>query len=96
MLNQIIIDNNNKYYNFESSYYASPGAEIAEWLEENQLNNLYLANQLHESIDFVNRLINANERITLSLANRLAFVTGLSAKYWLNRENHYREALHNN
>ncbi|MDO5044712.1 MAG: hypothetical protein Q4E22_05405 [Coriobacteriia bacterium] len=81
------------FKNLESSYYASPGAEISEWLEENEKTQAWLSEQLGRSAQFVNELINAKIRLSEDTAIDLSSVIGMSPEYWVRREGSYRLAL---
>ena len=73
-----------------------PGETIKEFLEELDMTQKEFAIRLGVSDKHVSQIINGNAEITRAMADKLEAVLGVSAIFWLNLENSYREALKKN
>lgn len=72
---------------FTPNWASAPGETIRDILIDK------LANDLGESVDFVERLLIGNEPINKQLANKLELCFSVDSKFWLRREEQYRKSL---
>lgn len=82
-----------KYYQGEPDYAVSPGAILADVLEQRNMTQLELANRLGVSKKTVNELVRGGAPLRCETACGLERVLGVSASFWLNAENIYRTRL---
>lgn len=69
-----------------ASYFASPGVEIKDWLEENSRTQEWLADKLGKSRKTINSMLNGKSRIDANTALALEDIVGMSASYWAKRD----------
>lgn len=79
--------------NFEPDWLSPPGDTVAEILDERGLSQRELARRTGFSTKFINQLIAGKAALTEETALKLERVLGSSARFWLNLESRYREAL---
>ena len=70
-----------------------PGYTIKEQLEDRGLTQKEFALRMEMSEKHISKLVNGEVLLTTDMAIRLEMVLGLSAQFWLNLENIYREKL---
>lgn len=70
-----------------------PGATIKEILEIKKLSIPAFAREIGKSVDFVNRLLVGEEKITNALAVKFEKILGGTTSFWKNREANYRADL---
>lgn len=75
---------------FRPDYVSSPGATVADLLEEIGMTQTELAERLGVSLKHVNQVVKGAASISAELALGLEKVFGISAAFWLNRESLYR------
>ncbi|MCA9682079.1 MAG: HigA family addiction module antidote protein [Myxococcales bacterium] len=78
---------------FHPDWVSPPGDTIADALEEQGMTQADLAIRTGFSRKHVNDLIRGRATITADTAMRLESVVGGSARFWLDREVQYREAM---
>ncbi|MBK8522466.1 MAG: hypothetical protein IPL54_16965 [Chitinophagaceae bacterium] len=79
--------------NFNPNWASPPGNTIDELLRERKISFNTLAKNLNADTDYLNNLIHGNIPLTEEIAVKLASHLGASAKFWLNRESHYRQSV---
>src|SRR5206468_3775093 len=70
-----------------------PGATLLETLEALGMTQSELAERMGRPTKTVNEIINGKAAITPETALQLERVLGVPARFWSNRERHYREHL---
>jgi plasmid maintenance system antidote protein VapI/Zn-dependent peptidase ImmA (M78 family) len=78
---------------FEPDWFSAPGGTILDLLEERGISSKDLAALLGYSLDRTERLIKGKEAITRDVAALLAKHVGGSEKFWLSREQNYRNEV---
>jgi len=78
---------------FSPDWISMPGDTILDLLEERGWKQTEFAERIGFSPKHVSQLINGKSAITEDAAIRLERVLGSSARFWMNRESQYREAL---
>ncbi len=78
---------------FQPDWISPPGDTIFDLLEEKGWSQAELAQRTGYSKKHINQLINGNATIAEETAIILERVLGSNARFWLNREVQYREAL---
>lgn len=78
---------------FEPDWLSPPGDTIADVLEECGWSQAEFAQRIGYTTKHVNQLIRGKAPINEDTALRLERVLGSSARFWLQRETEYREAL---
>ncbi|OIO69532.1 MAG: addiction module antidote protein, HigA family [Zetaproteobacteria bacterium CG_4_9_14_3_um_filter_49_83] len=78
---------------FSPDWISTPGDTILDLLEERGWKQTEFAERIGFSPKHVSQLINGKSAITEDAAIRLERVLGSSARFWMNRESQYREAL---
>jgi HTH-type transcriptional regulator/antitoxin HigA len=78
---------------FNPDWASPPGGTIEDVLEERNWSKEYLAKQLGLSVEDFDKLIEGEIEIDQDLAFKLEKYLGSTAKFWLKREEHYREKL---
>ncbi len=78
---------------FAPMWASAPGTTIRERLDELSVDASEFAERLGEPADFVARLLDGQQPITVDLARRLSATLGASSEFWINRDCHYREDL---
>lgn len=78
---------------FSPDWISTPGDTILDLLEERGWKQAEFAERIGFTTKHVSQLINGKSAITENAAIRLERVLGSSARFWMNRESQYREAL---
>ena len=78
---------------FEPDWLSAPGGTILDILEERDMSSKELAGLLGYSLERTEKLIAGREAITRDVAALLAERVGGSEKFWLSRENNYRNEV---
>jgi HTH-type transcriptional regulator / antitoxin HigA len=78
---------------FNPDWVSPPGETITDVLRARGVTEADLAHQLGLATADVQRLIEGRQKITTALAEKLAAILGGSARFWLAREQRYREGL---
>ncbi|ARU28670.1 ImmA/IrrE family metallo-endopeptidase [Cellvibrio sp. PSBB006] len=78
---------------FNADWVSPPGATLLDFMEEQGKTLRQLANEMECSISLLKNLSQGSIIIDSDLANTLSQVTGVSTKFWLSREEQYRENL---
>lgn len=78
---------------FQPDWISTPGQTISDILEERGISTNLFAKKMNSSNEFVSGLLKGNEHISDEIALRLENILGASSRFWLNRENQYREYL---
>lgn len=78
---------------FSPDWISTPGDTILDLLEERGWKQTEFAERIGFSPKHVSQLINGRSAITEDAAIKLERVLGSSARFWMNRESQYREAL---
>lgn len=78
---------------FEPNWVSPPGETIADLLEERAWTQVEFAERTGFTTKHISLLINGKAPISEETALKLERVLGSTARFWLNREAHYRECL---
>jgi len=78
---------------FSPDWISTPGDTIIDLFEEHGWKRSEFAERIGFTPKHVSQLINGKSAITEDAAIRLERVLGSSARFWMNRESQYREAL---
>ena len=78
---------------FEPDWLSPPGDTIADVLEERGWSQVEFAQRIGYTPKHVNQLLRGKAPISEDTALRLERVLGSTARFWLQRETEYREAL---
>jgi len=78
---------------FEPDWLSPPGDTIADLLEERGWSQAEFAQRIGYTPKHVNRLLRGKAPISEVTALQLERVLGSTARFWLQREAEYREAL---
>ncbi|MFZ2422357.1 MAG: HigA family addiction module antitoxin [Anaerolineae bacterium] len=78
---------------FEPDWLSPPGDTIADVLEERGWSRVEFAQRIGYTPKHVNQLLRGKAPISEDTALRLERVLGSTARFWLQRETEYREAL---
>jgi HTH-type transcriptional regulator/antitoxin HigA len=78
---------------FEPDWLSAPGGTIVDVMEERGMSSKELAGLLGYSLERTEKLITGKEAITRDVAALLAERVGGSQKFWLSRENNYRNEV---
>jgi addiction module HigA family antidote len=78
---------------FAPDWVSPPGDTILDLLEERGWKQTEFAERIGFTTKHVNQIINGKSAITEDAAIRLERVLGSTARFWMNRESQYREAL---
>lgn len=78
---------------FTPDWVSPPGDTIADLLEEKGWSQRELAQRTGYTTKHISLLINGKAPINQDTALKLEFVLGSNARFWLNREAQYREAI---
>jgi HTH-type transcriptional regulator/antitoxin HigA len=70
-----------------------PGDTLLEALEERGMTQKELAQRTGRPLKTINEIVRGKGAITIETALQFERVLGISARFWLTREQHYREAL---
>lgn len=77
----------------ERDWAVSPGAVLAEALEERHISQSELARRMGRPIKTINEIVNAKAALTPETAIQLELVLGMPASLWVNLEAAYRRHL---
>lgn len=77
--------------NFLPDWFSPPGDTISTILDEKDISIESFANQIGFDLEKTYRLLEGQEVIDEKLANKLSQFLGSTAKFWLKREEHYRQ-----
>ena len=78
---------------YAPDYVSPPGETLADVLEERSMTQADLARRAGLSKKTVNQIVKGKDPITPETALKLERVLGIPARFWLTREQHYREFL---
>src|SRR5438132_884004 len=78
---------------FRPDWASAPGDTIADLLEERSLATKELAHRIGCSAADANALLQGRLALTHDIADRLESAFGVSASFWVARENRYRHQL---
>ena len=70
-----------------------PGETVLETIESYGMSQAELAERMGRPKKTVNEIVNGKAAITPETALQLERVLGVPARFWMNREQQYREAL---
>jgi HTH-type transcriptional regulator / antitoxin HigA len=70
-----------------------PGATLEELLDERGMSQAELAERTGRSKKHINEIVQGKAPITAETALQLELVLGVSARFWLDREQRYRESI---
>lgn len=79
--------------NFCPNWVSQPGDTIMDILQERNIPVRVFAEQMNQSLDFINLLLEGKPLINKAIASQLARVLGVSEQFWLNRQNQYDQML---
>lgn len=77
----------------KKSLLTCPGDTIQEHIDFIGMSQAELAERLGRSVSKINELIKGKAPITKETAQKLEYVLGVDAGFWLNLENEYQEEL---
>jgi HTH-type transcriptional regulator/antitoxin HigA len=80
-------------HHFLPDWASPPGATIIDILEERGQSVAEFANAMDSSVGHTQKLLKGSLPITFEVADHLADVLGVPAKFWLSRESQFREGL---
>jgi len=83
----------NEVYKFEPLYLIPPGETLLETIEEMNLSQAELARRTGRPLKTINGIIKGDIAITPDTALQFERVLGIPAKFWINLETNYREAI---
>lgn len=66
-----------------------PGSYVEDIIDELNITQAEFAERLGASSKTVSKIVNGEENISKDIANKLAKLTGISIKTWLNLQNSY-------
>lgn len=75
-------------------FLSPPGDTIQENIDFIGMTQAELAERMGRPKEKINDLIKGREQLTMTTAFQLEKVLGISASFWLNRENEYRKRLY--
>jgi HTH-type transcriptional regulator / antitoxin HigA len=78
---------------FTPDWISAPGETIADLIEEQQWDQIDLADRLGYNSEQLNQLLSGQMPIVQETALRLENTLGSSSNFWLNREAQYRAKL---
>ncbi len=81
------------YYPFEPDWVSPPGDTLQEKLEEIGMTQSELSTRMGRPEKTISAIINGKSAITPETALQLESVLNIPARFWMNRERQYREAL---
>jgi HTH-type transcriptional regulator/antitoxin HigA len=85
---------NNKIENqYTPDYVSPPGETLLEVIEDRGMTQAELADRTGRPRKTISEIINGKAIITPETALQLERVLGIPARFWLDREQHYRESL---
>lgn len=80
-------------YDFEPDFLVVPGETLLETLEELEISQAELARRTGRPLKTINGIVKGNVAITPETAIQFEKVLGVPARFWLNLESDYQEAL---
>jgi len=78
---------------YEPDTVSPPGTTLLETLQEIGMTQAELAERTERPLKTINEIIKGKAAITPETALQLEHVLGIPARFWNNRESHYRESL---
>lgn len=78
---------------FEPNWVSAPGKTIKDILNDRNIALTEFAKGIDQNMDYVNNLLDGEEKITSSIANQLQNLLGTPASFWINRENIFRHQV---
>ena len=78
---------------YKPDFVTPPGDTLKETLESVGMTQRELALRTGRPVKTINEIIRGKAAITAETALQLERVLGISASFWVNREQHYREYL---
>lgn len=78
---------------FEPDWLSAPGGTILDVIEERGMSSKELSDLLEYSLERTERLLSGRDAITRDVAKLLAERVGGSEKFWISRENNYRNEV---
>jgi HTH-type transcriptional regulator/antitoxin HigA len=79
--------------NFEPDWMSAPGATVAAMLQQQRISVEEFAELMGYSVERADKLLNGKAAITRKVAESLASKVGGSAKFWISREEQYRNDI---
>lgn len=76
---------------FNPDWVSPPGDTLLDWMEENGIERAEMAVKLGLRAEDARRLLAGTLRISHALADKLGHFTKVTADFWLNREDDYRQ-----
>lgn len=78
---------------FNPDWASPPGATLADVLAERKIPHHHFAARIGLSLEQFNRLLKGQYNLTPEIASTLEHELGVSADFWLKREEHWRERI---
>jgi plasmid maintenance system antidote protein VapI len=78
---------------FNPDWTVAPGDTLAEWMKENGFSRRVFAKASGLDADVLDGLLDGSLMLTAVIADRLQHATGITAKFWIAYEEHYRADL---
>lgn len=78
---------------YNPDYVSPPGATLLDILDERGMSQAELAIQMGQSLETIRKIATGEAIITLEIAQQFEHVFKTPARFWLNREQHYRDYL---
>lgn len=78
---------------FNANWVSPPGSTLLDFIDEQGITLSQFADQMDCTVPFLKSLFKGSTIIDPNLANILGDVTGVPSKFWLTREEQYRENL---
>lgn len=75
------------------TWVSSPGLTLATVLEKKGISKEAFSNSIGKSVDYVEDILSSKKPISEQLAQTIATLTSTSSRFWIKRENKYREGL---
>lgn len=82
-----------KIIGWESPVLIHPGEHLSDFLEENGINQVELAERIGISKKAINEIVKGKSRITEKTAFRLSKVFSVSPEFWVNLQSNYDALL---
>ncbi len=80
-------------YTFDPDYASPPGETLRETLEFKRMSRSELSINTGLTTETINEIIAGVAPITPDMAKKLERATGVSSRFWNNREASYRQAI---
>jgi len=78
---------------FQPNWASMPGDTISDVLKAKKISLSLFAEKMESSIDTVRSLLHGYISINEEVAQKLEYVLGSTAQFWINREKQYRESI---